>query len=129
MRCVGCKEPMIVLEIDQIEIDHCLACGGVWRDAGELEALLEDREGAEGILLRPMQEGESQRSGRKCPICRRRMRLSAPIGDSGVKIDFCSRRHGIWFDRGELEEVVRFLDNGHEGPIVLLLRNMFGRKA
>ena len=44
MICPVCKNPMVVLELDQIEIDHCLNCGGIWLDAGELELLLETEE-------------------------------------------------------------------------------------
>ena len=44
MNCPVCKNPMVVLELDQIEIDHCLHCGGIWLDAGELELLLETEE-------------------------------------------------------------------------------------
>jgi Zn-finger nucleic acid-binding protein len=32
---------MIILELDKVEIDHCLLCGGIWLDEGELELLLE----------------------------------------------------------------------------------------
>ncbi len=31
---------MIVLELSEVEIDHCVSCGGTWFDAGELELLL-----------------------------------------------------------------------------------------
>ena len=37
MDCPNCSDPMVVLEIEQVELDHCLSCGGVWLDAGELE--------------------------------------------------------------------------------------------
>ncbi len=40
MNCPVCKEPMIVLELDEVEIDHCISCGGIWLDAGELELLI-----------------------------------------------------------------------------------------
>ena len=42
MECMVCQEPMIVLELDDIEIDYCVICAGIWLDAGELELLLED---------------------------------------------------------------------------------------
>ena len=44
MNCPVCKEPMLVLELDKIEIDHCINCGGIWLDNGELELLLETKE-------------------------------------------------------------------------------------
>ena len=42
MKCPVCKEPTIVLELDEIEIDYCTSCGGIWLDAGELDLLIED---------------------------------------------------------------------------------------
>ena len=50
MNCISCKEPLIVIELDQIEIDYCLNCGGTWLDAGELEVLLEDQSAVLKIL-------------------------------------------------------------------------------
>ncbi|MCK7521491.1 MAG: zf-TFIIB domain-containing protein [Ignavibacteriales bacterium] len=33
-----------MLELEQIEVDYCTSCEGVWLDAGELELLLETDE-------------------------------------------------------------------------------------
>jgi len=41
MNCPVCKDSMVVLELEQVEIDYCTGCEGVWLDAGELELLLE----------------------------------------------------------------------------------------
>ena len=37
MDCPVCKSAMITMELTEVEIDHCLDCGGIWLDAGELE--------------------------------------------------------------------------------------------
>ena len=42
MDCPVCKDAMIVMELNEVEIDHCLSCSGIWLDAGELELLLEE---------------------------------------------------------------------------------------
>jgi len=34
MICPVCKKPMLVLELQQIEIDYCQECGGIWLDEG-----------------------------------------------------------------------------------------------
>ena len=39
MNCPACKEALIVLELDEVEIDHCLSCQGIWLDAGELQVV------------------------------------------------------------------------------------------
>ena len=40
MICPICKNDMIVVEHNKIELDYCLNCHGVWFDSGELELLL-----------------------------------------------------------------------------------------
>ena len=46
MNCPACKNAMITLELADVEIDHCVGCGGIWLDAGELELLMEAPEEA-----------------------------------------------------------------------------------
>jgi uncharacterized protein len=42
MKCPVCKEPdLLMTERQQIEIDYCPNCRGVWLDRGELDRLLE----------------------------------------------------------------------------------------
>ena len=37
MNCPACKNSMVILELNQVEIDYCTACKGIWLDSGELE--------------------------------------------------------------------------------------------
>ena len=101
MVCPSCNQALIVLELDNVEIDHCLQCGGVWLDAGELGLLLH------GHLDKTddawMQAGK--RGSRRCPMCREKMNLTTLPG-SAVEIDFCPRQHGVWLDAGELQEII-----------------------
>jgi Zn-finger nucleic acid-binding protein len=46
-----------------------------------------------------------------CPVCSGIMNRSAFGRVSGVVVDVC-RKHGVWFDAGELFEVVRFVVSG-----------------
>ncbi|MEJ2196939.1 MAG: zf-TFIIB domain-containing protein [Ignavibacteriaceae bacterium] len=50
MFCPVCKEPMIILELNEVEIDYCPSCSGIWLDAGELELLFEDQAEREKII-------------------------------------------------------------------------------
>ena len=50
MQCPVCDRPMISLELHEIEVDHCVACGGVWLDAGELELLLDGAANRDRIM-------------------------------------------------------------------------------
>ena len=101
MLCPSCNQPLVVLEMDEVQVDHCLGCGGVWLDAGELSLILHGRlDASEEEWLRAGKVGE-----RRCPLCREKMSL-AVLPKSGVEIDLCGRRHGVWLDAGELQQII-----------------------
>jgi len=128
MNCAACKEPMIVLELDEIEIDYCLECGGIWLDSGELELLVENSSEVNNLLQQAVSNAEVMRSDRKCPICGKRMEAALFGTDTKIEIDRCTQNHGLWFDRGELQEVVEMFQGDKSGKIVKLLKDIFDKK-
>lgn len=125
MRCPVCAEPLIVLEIDEIEIDHCTACGGVWLDAGELELLLDGASNRDALMASLTQQAGGGDSERQCPICSKRME-QVVYGQSGkVMLDMCSQRDGIWFDRGELRDVMDMGDFPASNRVYELIKETF----
>lgn len=41
MKCPNCNETLLMTERQNVEIDYCPNCRGVWLDKGELDKLLE----------------------------------------------------------------------------------------
>ncbi len=126
MDCPGCSNPMITFELDEVEIDYCPQCGGIWLDSGELEMLLGDTQNALDTLESFKSAPKVSEKSRKCPICMKKM-LKVHIGndDSKVLIDACKRNDGLWFDKGELSEVVKLAGSQAQSRIGSLLENMF----
>ncbi|AQQ09061.1 hypothetical protein L21SP3_00859 [Sedimentisphaera cyanobacteriorum] len=118
MECPVCKEPMIILELDEVEIDYCAQCSGIWLDSGELELLL--GEAGESLALEKAEVGEKSL---RCPICMRKMK-KVYMGSEKVLIDSCPAGHGLWFDEGELHQVI-LAASGPESRIASLLKSMF----
>ncbi len=130
MDCPVCREPLIVVEREGVELDVCLWCRGLWFDAGEL-ALLAER------LGRTLAVGEggavpaaTKEKPRPCPRCDRAMEKVVLGRSPGVLLDRCAA-HGLWFDHGELgsligqmaaapgshaEAVLRFMGETFGGP-------------
>lgn len=127
MNCPVCREPMIVLELDEVEIDHCISCGGIWLDAGELELLLEDSDEKDKLLSSFEIEKNTKEKGRKCPICLKRMEKILCGTDKRVLVDKCRRNDGIWFDEGELEEIIKMGNFDKDNKVLNLLKDMFGK--
>ena len=128
MICPVCNNPMVVLELDLIEIDHCLHCGGIWLDAGELELLLEtdeDRARLRDLLIKTDSVNEKKYP---CPICNKKMDKVFVGEEKKILIDKCKKNHGLWLDKGELEQVIELSSRNREGKIIHLLKQMFESK-
>jgi len=117
MICPVCKYDMLVVEYHNIELDYCNSCKGVWFDSGELELLLksqgleETKAFFDGILN--SQEAVSSEKKRDCPICSHKMKKTAIGGQPEILIDICRDKHGLWFDGGEVAQLIRHLAGEH----------------
>lgn len=128
MDCPVCNDAMITMELNEVEIDHCLGCGGIWLDAGELEALMDDAQKAKKLISSFKTCTNSSEQARKCPICLKNMEKIIVGTDSPqLLLDRCVRGDGLWFDSGELEDVCSRAKLDEESKIVKLLADMFGK--
>jgi Zn-finger nucleic acid-binding protein len=126
MNCTHCKNPMITAELENVEIDFCSGCGGIWLDAGELESLLADVAQSRHLLASFVAVGQSTEAGRRCPICRKTMeKVYAGPSDKAILLDRCPQGHGLWFDRGELKQVIESETLNQNSKVIQLLKEMF----
>ncbi|MHC4758756.1 MAG: zf-TFIIB domain-containing protein [Planctomycetota bacterium] len=126
MDCPVCDNAMITLELQGIEIDHCVDCGGIWLDAGELELLLNNSEKALALLESFKINTQTREKTRKCPICLKKMQKIVVGAESPVLlIDKCKKGDGLWFDKGELEDIVKRAKLDEDNKIQNLLVGMF----
>jgi len=118
---------MITLELEDVEIDHCLDCGGIWLDSGELEMLLGEPDKVKSLLASFTVDSECAEKKRKCPICDKKMQKII-AGDSKpvLLIDKCRKGDGLWFDKGELHEIFDKAKLDEDNKIQELLAEMFG---
>lgn len=110
MICPRCRQDMIVVGYHQIELDYCTRCKGTWFDGGEIKLLLQSVKVAcpeleiNNVINLP--EAESLQRPVKCPVCGQVMKEVA-IGQPATNIDICPRQDGLWFDGGELHDILR----------------------
>lgn len=126
MQCPACGDLLVTLEFNDVEIDYCTACAGVWLDAGELELLL----GRDTLpaWLTPKSGDTGRRGRRRCPDCGKKMNQTDTTGARSVTYDTCPRGHGMWLDAGELSALIEedaAQDSGQ--PIRATLRGFFGK--
>jgi uncharacterized protein len=129
MRCPVDKSDMIVVEHHKIELDFCLKCSGVWFDSGELDLLVEAL-ASQGIkvsqtdLIKP-QEAVVSEAKRKCPVCRQKMDKVWLGHEPRVLIDSCHIGDGLWFDGGELHDVLKQMTPGGSQDVISFLGEAF----
>ncbi len=123
MNCPACKNPMIILELNQVEIDYCTACKGIWLDRGELDLIFSTSEKKEIAKLFSVKNNLDEIK-RRCPNCKKKMD-KVEFENTGIIIDRCSDDHGVWFDSGELKSILKTAEE-QNSKIINMLKEMFG---
>jgi len=118
---------MVVFEVNEVEVDHCVRCKGTWLDAGEMELLLEGVSNSDDLLASMDHNVDTDEAPRRCPICEKKMlKVSYGCGEGeSVMLDKCRKNDGLWFDEGELSGVLSMGDFPCEPRIFGLLRDVF----
>jgi len=125
MKCPVCKEEMIILELDGVEIDYCYSCGGIWLDEGELKLLLDDAQFKDKLLASFFLAKRSKEKKIPCPICHKKMQKVYLDEEKHILLDRCPKKHGLWFDKGELAEVIQLVNFDENNKVLDFLKNLF----
>lgn len=123
MNCPVCKNSMIILELNQVEIDYCASCKGIWLDKGELDLLYNSSDNRTAEQMFHYKNGFNEQI-RKCPICKKKME-KVEFENSGIILDRCKKEHGLWFDNGELKSLLSTSSDSNN-KMVNLLKEIFG---
>ncbi|MCM2372139.1 TFIIB-type zinc ribbon-containing protein [Aporhodopirellula aestuarii] len=102
----------------EIVVDQCPSCGGVWLDAGELQALQQLAERDHKTYLRRIDiiarayefARQETRPEITCPKCGGRLEAGEYVYCSQIMIDRCVDCAGVWLDKGELAALEQFFE-------------------
>ena len=126
MDCPVCKNAMITLELSEVEIDYCAGCEGIWLDEGELELLLGNGGKSRTLISSFKKAAGGAEIQRKCPICDKKME-KVVVGEDkpALLVDKCVKGEGLWFDRGELSNIIDKAKLDEDNKIKQLLADIF----
>lgn len=127
LNCPACSYPLVVLEIHDVEVDHCTSCGGVWLDGGELEVLLENATNSHELMASLAEDVEGKEERIRCPICSKKLDKVLYGVERRVLLDICPRNDGLWFDRGELRYVMEMGHFPTDNRVYELISDIFGK--
>ncbi len=108
MQCPKCpNSPLVATRVQDIEVDRCQTCGGIWFDNHELIPLLHERIADLAALRgKGTPPGANQKHG-QCPRDSAGLiRVSSALGRS-VILDTCPECRGIWLDGGEFDTLLK----------------------
>ncbi len=115
MDCPKCRKRLETVTIGGVRVQRCTRCGGTWYDKNELR-VLKDKESRGDYrwidfdLWKDAGKFRARRQQRySCPRDQLPM-ATVHYGGSSIAVDICSQCEGIWLDKGEYEEIVRYLE-------------------
>ena len=105
---------MQTLTLGGVTLLECGSCDGLWIDGEAFERICADRESQAAVIHRDERRRdvrEARVTYRPCVRCGTIMHRVNFARLSGAILDVC-KPHGTFLDRGELQDVVRFIQNG-----------------
>lgn len=111
MDCIRCHTTMEKSTVLGVVSDTCPSCRGTWLDAGELKMLEDGQRKSYDEMMTEIKEEQTVEQEQilsvigLCPKCQKApMQL---VNYRGVELDYCPSCKGLYFDMGELKEVIR----------------------
>jgi Zn-finger nucleic acid-binding protein len=124
MKCVKCDGTLRRVELEDVEVDQCDACSGIWFDSGELQRIL-GKASTDKLKTAATSSDTSDDTKRaRCPRCRGEGKLVQVASlTSDIHVDTCAVCGGQWLDGGELD-VLR--GDGPLRSVGAFFRKLFG---
>jgi len=106
MICSRCGTTLSEITVDDIILDRCEKCGGIWFDFAELERILSrDTHGLRKLLPEYESHEDKEIESLPCPRCDDVLiRMRTPL--EGMIYYSCLTCYGRWLDGSELKRIV-----------------------
>ena len=106
MQCPKCESDMEKVAFEDIEVDRCVHCHGIWCDGLEGERLKELK-GSEAIDIGDPKVGKEFNKVAEaiCPHCQVKMIRMVDAIQPHIWFESCGVCHGSFFDAGEFTDL------------------------
>ena len=106
MRCPKCQSDFEAVTYENVEVDRCIGCGGIWFDALEKEDI-ERFKNAGSIDVGDKRVGKKYNAmwNVNCPKCEVTMLRMADQTQFHVVFESCPTCFGSFFDAGEFKDL------------------------
>jgi len=109
MICPKCNGQMEPVAMENVTVERCAGCQGIWVDAGEVAALREIR-GSEAIDTGDARSGKKMNAinNINCPRCQKPMKQMVDVDQHHIQFEACTECKGIYLDAGEFKDLKSF---------------------
>ena len=132
MNCPSCAKQLNKKKLENFEIAMCDTCKGMWLDTFTFQEIATHESPFSELLKIDIWEEVTKHKVKpgpgKCPKCEKRLYISEYV-DSQIHIDLCPICQGLWFDRGELEKVMAYIEKEIDNETVGHLFNELGEEV
>ena len=106
MQCPKCQSPMETIVYEEIEVERCLSCYGLWFDALKKDDL-KNMNGSEVIDIGKPAHSRQRGQDRKinCPKCHVSMISMIDKDQFHIHYESCPSCFGTFFDAGEFTDL------------------------
>jgi len=113
MNCPKCSNQMGIKRIDDVEINICNTCSGIWFDQGELRKAKDkydsDLNWMDFEIWKHEDKFKFSQKSIQCPKCNIDM-VKIDYAATKVEIDYCPKCQGAWLDEGEFKNIIECLN-------------------
>ena len=113
MQCPNCSSNLKKTVFENYTISFCPKCKGMWIDSFTFENIKAYESPFSQIinfdLWEDIENHKVSPSSKKCPQCSKNL-AKTEYGNSKIYLVICADCKGIWFDRGEFEKVMAYIN-------------------
>ncbi len=109
MNCPKCQAAMEPVTFDEVTVDRCTNCKGIFFDATESRQL-KHKKGAESIDTGDTRVGRQMDkiTDIECPRCKTKMIRMVDVDQHHIDYEACTVCFGIFLDAGEFKDLKNF---------------------
>src|SRR5690349_11965175 len=106
MKCPKCRDTLnsATPKGYNATVDACPKCKGIFLDQGEITQFIPNKKKVARLQAQGLED--IKQSGAHCPKCQIPMFVGKAPG-FGIALDHCAKCNGLWFDHGELYEMIK----------------------
>ncbi|MBW8034241.1 MAG: hypothetical protein FVQ79_00820 [Planctomycetes bacterium] len=114
MQCPCCSVELNEKMLNDVQVDECHTCKGMWLEDDELrkakDAADKDLNWMDFEIFKHADQFKTEPRKLPCPKCRKTL-VAINYGDTGVQINYCPDCKGTWLDKDEFKEIIAALND------------------